>query len=438
MGLLSRPSSAQLLEAARDLVAEVGRTLDIDASVRLWDGSVVPLGSHVTGPLTLTIATPGTIASILRRPTLDRIIRHYAKGDLGLEGGTLVDFGRMVSEEGARRRLKRIGKLDLAKKLLPFLRARADLPDRARDFSGDAAGRQRVKDDNRDYIRFHYDVGNAFYRLFLDERMVYSCGYFTDWSNAIDQAQADKLDMVCRKLRLKPGDRFLDIGCGWGALVCHAAKTYGVTAHGITLSEEQLALARERIRAEGLQDRVSVEIRDYQDLSGQYDKIASVGMYEHIGLKNIPTYFKTIRGILAPGGLFLNHAIARRASRRGRKFGTRPEHKAILKYIFPGGALDDIGSSLQAMERAGFAVHDVEGWREHYALTTKLWCERLAARRDEAVALVGDETYRIWVGYLAGVSLAFERGSLLLFQTLVARSARGASGVPPTRVDLYQ
>ncbi len=438
MPLLSRPSPEALGDAARALVQQIGRYLDIDARVKLWDGSIVPLGSHVSGPLVLTIATPGTIASILRRPTLDRIIRHYAKGDLGLEGGTIVDFGRLVSEEGARRRLKRIGKLDLARGLLPFLRAAPDLPDRARDFVGDAGGAHRAKGDNRDYIRFHYDVGNDFYRLFLDQRMVYSCGYFTDWSNTIDQAQADKLDMVCRKLRLKAGERFLDIGCGWGALVCHAARHYGVIAHGITLSEEQLAVARARIAAEGLDGQVTVEIRDYQDLSGQFDKIASVGMYEHIGLANIPTYFKTIRAILAPGGLFLNHAIARRASRRGRKFGTRPEHKAILKYIFPGGALDDIGSSLQAMERAGFGVHDVEGWREHYALTTKIWCERLTARREEAIALVGPETHRIWVGYLAGVSLAFERGSLLLFQTLVARSPRGASGLPPGRADLYR
>ena len=291
---------------------------------------------------------------------------------------------------------------------------------------------------NRDFIQFHYDVGNDFYRLFLDPEMQYSCAYFTDWGNSLEEAQRDKLEMICRKLRLKPGDRLLDIGCGWGGLVCYAAEHYGVTAHGITLSEAQLELARERIAAKGLADRVRVEIRDYADLDGAYDKIASIGMYEHIGIANIDKYFKAVRAVLAPDGLFLNHAISRRAKRKQRRFSARAEQRALQKYIFPGGELDDIGHTIRAMEQHGFEVHDVEGWREHYALTTRQWCERLTARRAEAVALVGEQTYRIWVAYLGGCSLAFSRGTARIYQTLASRGAKGRSPVPPTRADLYR
>ena len=430
-------SEGRLLEAARALAREVGRHLDIAASVRLWDGSRVPLGSRTDTTLALTIAGPGVISSIVRWPTLDRIIRHYAHGDIALEGGTLIDFGRMVSDEGARRRMKGLGKARLARLLLPFLIAHATAPGRSRDFAGSATGESRSKADNRDFIRFHYDVGNDFYRLFLDPQLLYSCAYFADEAMSLDQAQQAKLDMICRKLRLKQGERFLDIGCGWGALVCHAAEHYGAIAHGITLSDEQLAGARERIAARGLQDKVTVEIRDYQDLSGQYDKIASIGMYEHIGLKNIPLYMRTVRSLLADGGLFLNHAISRRAKKGQRRFAARAEQKALVKYIFPGGELDDIGHTVAAMEQAGFEVHDVEGWRWHYARTTEAWCRRLEARRAEAEAIVGAATTRIWLAYLAGCCLAFERGSARIFQTLASKSARGRPPLPPSRADLY-
>ena len=426
------------LQAAKELVSELGRHLDVPVGVRLWDGSVTPLGEAQANGVTISIAGPGVIASLLRRPTLDRLIRLYAHGEIGFEGGTLIDLGEKLGDGGGRKRLKKIGKTKLLKSLWPFLFAPGAKLDRSRNFAGDETGEGRAKAQNRDFIQFHYDVGNDFYRLFLDGEMQYSCAYFTDWANSLEAAQQDKLEMICRKLRLKPGDRFLDIGCGWGGLVCHAAEHYGVRAHGITLSEAQLAHARERVAAKGLGGLVTLEIRDYADLTGTFDKIASIGMYEHIGIANIPRYFATVRGLLAEEGLFLNHAISRRAKRKKRRFAARAEQRALLKYIFPGGELDDIGHSVAAMEQTGFEVHDVEAWRQHYALTTRLWCERLTARREEAVALVGEETYRIWVAYLAGCSLAFTRGTARIYQTLASKSAKGAAPLPPTRADLYR
>ena len=427
----------KLLTAARNVISEVGRHLDINASVELWNGERVPLGREVTGPLAIQIASPGVITSILRRPGLDRIIQHYVHGQLDLIGGTLLDLGEEFSGMRSRKRLKGINRVGLLRELAPFIFARAERPGRPRDFYGNKSGRARRIEENKDFIQFHYDVGNAFYALFLDQNMVYSCGYFTDWGNNIDRAQYDKLDMICRKLRLKPGERMLDIGCGWGALICHAAKNYGVTAHGVTLSQEQHDRTLARIGEMGLEGRVSVEIRDYNHLEGSFDKISSVGMYEHIGLDNIPGYMARVKKLLAPDGLFLNHAIACKTKKKKRRLRPRPEKRALLKYIFPGTELTDIGHTLRSMERAGFEVHDVEGWREHYALTCKIWCQRLKAREAEAIELVGAQTYRMWLAYLASVSLSFSRGSMYIFQVLVSRNRKGPSPVPPTRADLY-
>ncbi len=438
--LLSRMTAVQdrQLAAARQIAEDLTHHLDLDLSVRLWDGTLIPLGANVESGLAITIASPGVISSLLRRPTLDRLIRHYARGHIGFEGGTLIDLGKSLDGAGHRRSVKGLSKRRLINRLWPFLFAPGERLDRSRAYDGDAAGEGRAAAENRQFIQFHYDVGNAFYQLFLDPEMQYSCAYFTDWGNALEQAQRDKLDMICRKLRLKPGERLLDIGCGWGGLICHAAEHYGVAAHGITLSEAQIALARERIEAKGLSGRVTVEIRDYAELDGRYDKIASIGMYEHIGIANIDRYFGTVRRLLAPDGVFLNHAISRRAKRKKRRFSARAEQRALQKYIFPGGELDDIGHTIGAMEQQGFEVHDVEAWREHYARTTQLWCERITARREEAVALVGEETYRLWVAYLGGCSLAFSRGTARIYQTLATRSAKGPSPLPQTRADLYR
>ncbi len=433
-------SSEKQVEAARALIREVADKMDLNAWARLWDGSRLPLGKAPTGNFEISLADPGVIGAILRKPGLDTIIRQYVDKGIDFKGGTLVDFGRELQAGNKSMKLKAKDLARLGLKLSPFIMARSGAQSGDQGFGGEITGKGRKTEDNKAFIQFHYDLSNDFYALFLDPEMVYSCAYYTDWNNDVAQAQHDKLEMICRKLRLKPGDRMLDIGSGWGGLVCHAAKNFGVTAHGCTLSEEQLAFAREKVKRLGLDKQVTFELIDYSKVNGTYDKIASIGMYEHIGLKNIPAYMEKVRSLLSEDGLFLNHAISRRAPKGGGGMfkRMRPEKKAIAKYIFPGGELDDIGHSVSAMERAGFEVHDVEAWRMHYARTCQLWCERLTQNREQAITFVGEEKYRIWVAYLAGVSLAVSRGTLRLFQTLASKSAKRPPPLPPTRADLYR
>jgi cyclopropane-fatty-acyl-phospholipid synthase len=432
--------TAHQLAAARDLAGEVARLLDLDAHVRLWDGSRIPLGREVTGPFEIVVASPGAIGSLVRWPTLDTLIRRYVAKDIDFTGGTLIDLGLQLERRGRAIRGRDLDLPGLLWRLRPFLLAYPGAADAAHAFEGEAVKRARSVADNEAFVRFHYDLSNDFYALFLDPEMVYSCAYFTDWENDLATAQTDKLEMICRKLRLAPGHRLLDVGCGWGGLVCHAARHHGVTATGITLSEEQLDYARDKVGRLGLAERVELRHADYRDVTGTFDRIASIGMYEHIGRANIDGYMRKIRALLAEDGVFLNHAIAHRAPKptlTGRR-RLRPEQRAIVRYIFPGGELDDIGHSIRAMERAGFEVHDVEAWREHYARTCQLWCERLTAEKTRAINLVGEEKYRIWAAYLAGCSLAFRRGTLRIFQTLVTKTAKRRSPLPPTRADLYR
>ena len=442
---MDEQQNKRLLDRAIRLARDVGARLDLDAHVELWDGSRHPLGAKATGSFVLKIGDSGVVASLLRRPTIDTLIELYVAKRIDFAGGTLLDFGRQLNRGGRSVKIGALQKLGLVRDLAPFFFAPREAVAAQNvtkgDFKGEITGKARKEGDNKDFISFHYDLSNEFYALFLDPEMVYSCAYFTRWEGSLEQAQVDKLDMICRKLRLTPGERFLDIGCGWGGLVAHAAKTYGVKAHGITLSTEQLTLARAKIEKLGLQAQVTFELTDYMKLSGTYDKIASIGMYEHIGLQNIPAYMTKVRSLLAEDGLFLNHAIFRRAKKPRSILlpeRLRPEQRALAKYIFPGGALDDIGHTLGEMERAGFEVQDVEAWRMHYARTCSLWLDRLMARKDEAITIVGEEKYRIYIAYLAGCALAFERGTARLFQTLVSKTAKRPPPLPSTREDLYR
>ena len=291
-------------------------------------------------------------------------------------------------------------------------------------------------ENGRDSIAFHYDVSNEFYRLWLDSNMVYSCAYFADPAQRLEDAQTAKLDHICRKLRLKPGDTLLDIGCGWGALVCWAARHYGVQAHGITLSQKQFEYAIKRVGQEGLVDQVRIDLMDYRDLPADacYDKVASIGMFEHVGLKNLPVYFDTVHRVLKPGGLFLNHGITTGEPGWNESVATR----LINRNVFPDGELDTVSNIQRHMENAGLEIFDVEGLRPHYALTLREWVRRLESNAAKAVGYAGERTYRVWRLYMTGCALQFEDGSTGIYQILAVRKDGSLPQLPLTRRDIYQ
>jgi cyclopropane-fatty-acyl-phospholipid synthase len=424
------------LTSMKALLAHARERLGLDVGFVLWGGSTVPDGL-ARNAFAVTIADEETVAALIRRPTLETLANLWVAGRLDLSNGTFFDLVARRPKVRTKAFLKSLDKRLVLRTLARFALLPRGRPWPLEDIGSAVADGSAAA--NAKNIQFHYDVSNAFYSLWLDQEMVYTCAYFTDWSNSIDQAQQDKLEMVCRKLRLRPGETLLDIGCGWGALSIHAARHHGVTAYAVTLSEQQVEYGQEKVRRLGLEDRVRIELRDYSTVEGTFDKVAAIGIQEHIGIDNYPKYYQTIQRVLKPDGLFLNHAIARPAKRDDRAFRRkRPEFALLTKYIFPGGELDNVGNTVAMLERNGFEVHDVEGWREHYQLTCRLWHDRLVANYDAAVREVGPEKTRLWIAYLAACSIAFERNTVGLYQTLASRKRRGPSGLPPTRADLYR
>jgi cyclopropane-fatty-acyl-phospholipid synthase len=411
------------------IIKTVIETIRPQFNIELWDGTRI---GNFDGAA-LVINDPTIVRQLLLKPNYDSLIDIWVSGRVDVKNGTIFDLANAKIDGKLKQRIKELPKWQLLK----------DLP--ALVFAGKSAARSAVdgkapfvSGSNKEAITHHYDVSNAFYQLFLDARMVYTCGYFTDWANDIDQAQQDKLELICRKLRLQPGDRLLDIGCGWGALLIYAAQNYGIVGTGVSLSEAQTALARERIRAAGLEDRITIHVKSYAELNDQFDKISSVGMFEHVGIENYDTYFTAVNRLLRPGGLYMHHAITRRMKRNKKAFNRKSaEHLALVKYIFPGGELDHLGMTIENLEGHGFEVHDAENLREHYGRTCRLWCERLSANFEQAVTEVGYAKARLWVLYLAGCALAFERGTVQINQTLASKRKRGISAVPQTREDIY-
>jgi cyclopropane-fatty-acyl-phospholipid synthase len=434
----ARPTRAtRRLDNFKRLLAHAQARLSLEFGFVLWDGSTVP-ADLPRSALAIGIADEGVIAALVRRPNLHTLANLWVTARIDIRNGSIFDLVARrpkVRTREIRRSLDRRLALATAAKFL-FVRRGGPWP--LESIRGDKACADGNEAANKTNVHYHYDVSNAFYALFLDPEMVYTCGYFTDWNNDLATAQRDKLDMICRKLRLRPGESFLDIGCGWGGLICHAAQHFGVRAHGVTLAEEQYAFAAAKVARLGLADRVTLELRDYALTDGSFDKIASIGMFEQVGIANHPTYFQTINRLLTPRGLYLHHTIARPAKRDDKHFRRKPpEYAAIVRYIFPGGELDHLGMSVANLERHGFEVHDVEAWREHYARTTRHWHDRLLKNAAAAEREVGAVKTRLWLAYLAGSSLAFERGTVGIFQTLASKRVTGPSKLPPTRADLY-
>ena len=413
-------------------------------AVHYWDATVETPTEEQEPRFTLILKRPGALRRMLLPPSELALGECYLHDDFDIVGDIEAAVG--LTERIAARMLSPL-------RLAQFVRLLRRLP--TDDFASDGTRSPRTvaltsprhsRQRDAAAVRAHYDVGNAFYALWLDQRMVYSCAYFPTGTETLDEAQAAKLEHICRKLRLRPGERLLDIGCGWGGLVQYAAERYGVEALGITLSVPQAEFARERIRAAGLADRCRIEVRDYRDLRayGVFDKVVSVGMFEHVGHAKLPGYFAAVSRLVRPGGLFLNHGIAAAATPT-RGFVQRQIEKAVLKpgafierYVFPDGELVSPGESIRIAEHAGFETRDVENLREHYAFTLRQWVRRLEAHRLEAIDLVGEQTYRVWRLYMAGSAHAFASGRIQIIQALYSSPcADGSSGVPLTRGDIY-
>ncbi|MGC1520398.1 MAG: cyclopropane-fatty-acyl-phospholipid synthase family protein [Steroidobacteraceae bacterium] len=426
-------------ELAADLLARLFGRLSFRVSLRLWDGGALQVGAADAGrreaPFTLVFRNPHVVCSaVLGRDPL-RFAEAYFRGDLDIEGDFFAALALRDHLEALQMpAAEQVGAVFAA------LRLRALNADRPRTQVHWAPAHGRAvkahsKAENRASIHFHYDVSNDFYGLWLDRAMVYSCAYFENVHGDLDAAQEAKLDHICRKLSLRPGESFLDIGCGWGALAIHAARRYGVRAHGVTLSRQQLEAARARIAENGLEDRVSVELLDYRDLPGEsvYDKIASVGMFEHVGLENLPVYFSTVHRLLKPHGLFLNHGITHDSEGWQKSMST----EFINRYVFPDGQLDTISNIQRVMERSRFEIADVEALRPHYALTLRHWVARLERNHSRALEFVNEASYRVWRLYMAASALDFEAGNIGIYQVLAGKRAPGNLPMPLTRRYLY-
>jgi cyclopropane-fatty-acyl-phospholipid synthase len=440
----SRSYEGALSRCRNVLEALFGEPEQRPFDVKYWDGSV-DRGSNPVAPFTLVLNRPAALRRMLLPPNELSLVESYLSGDVEIEG-SMEAASILTDAIGNRLR----SPLKVARLVAMVLQ----LPGKADDDLNDARFPERARKLGprhtpvRDAaaIHFHYDVGNNFYKLWLDKRMVYSCAYFRSATDTLDDAQEAKLDLICRKLRLKPGDRLLDIGCGWGGLIMHAAERYGVDATGITLSENQAAYAKERIEKAGLADRCRAEIRDYRTLSESdgYDKIASIGMVEHVGLSHLPVYFASAFRALKAGGLFLNHGIVSLGEARPKSIGEKIFKKFwkadafIDTYVFPDGKLTASADVVAAAEASGFEVRDVESLREHYAMTLRHWVKSLEEKSREAQAIVGNHTYRVWRLYMSASANSFATAAINVIQTLLAKpDSAGRSNIPLTRDDIY-
>ena len=387
------------------------KRIGLPVSMTLWNGNTIRAGTEEH--LRLTVKSPQALMS-LANPSLGGIARAYVEGQIDIEGDireTMRIAEGLVSGDSTTYTNR--------SKVWKWWR--------------------HTRPADRKNIQHHYDVGNDFYGLWLDRNRVYSCAYFKTPGDTLDAAQEQKLDHICRKLELKPGERLLDVGCGWGGLILLAVRHYGVKALGITLSGEQHAYATQRIRESGLEGRCEVHLMDYRDVveDEPFDKIASVGMFEHVGKRNLKAYFGKIYRLLKPGGMVMNHGITTNSlqdAELGSGIGD-----FVNEYVFPGGELVHISRVLTEMSAQGLEPWDAECLRPHYAKTLWEWVSRLEARQEDARRIVGEKMYRIWRIYMAGSAHAFDRGWISIFQILGTKAlADGSVPYPLTREHVYK
>lgn len=415
------PLRRRVLQHLRDRIADSPNAAPLALRVAFWDGDAFDFAP--APKVTIGIRSRRAMRLFLTGD-MARLGEAYVEGEVTVDGRLqdILEVGIAVAERIGRsplvRRAARLGPL-----VRPFLRLRAGAHSRKRDAAA---------------ISHHYDVSNDFYALWLDPHMIYSCAYFRAGTEDIGTAQEQKLDHICRKLRLRPGDRLLDIGCGWGGLLRWAARHHGISGVGVTLSREQHDYAQQRCIGEGLADRLEFRLQDYRDVPGEacFDRIVSVGMYEHVGIANLPLYFGTIARLLAPGGLALNHGIC--VTDRDGRAGGPPGGEFIDRYVFPGGELPHISKVLYEIAGSGLEVTDMEDLRPHYPPTLLQWVRRLEAHRDAAVRIAGEQRYRIWRMYMAGMAYAFDQGLLTVAQVLAVKPGpAGPAARPWTRRHQY-
>jgi cyclopropane-fatty-acyl-phospholipid synthase len=412
----------------------------------LWDGTVQHGGASPPADFALFVRRRGALRRMLLPPSELSIVEAYISNDLDVEGNVESAMGLGDSIGSHVQSMGGIARLIPKVLALP-------VDDEAPPLNETRYGRSlrlltpRARKSTEAEIRFHYDVGNDFYALWLDPSMLYTCAYYRKESDDLATAQINKVNHICRKLRLRPGERLLDIGCGWGGLVMYAAENYGVEATGITLSTAQAEWAQKRIVEKGLGDRCKVEVLDFRDLplNARFDKISSVGVTEHVPEDKQPAYFARVFQALEPRGLFLNHCeVTNRGARRTNSVRERfgrwlwKRDQFIDKYVFPDAKLVPLASVIRSAESVGFEMRDVESLREHYMMTLRAWVLGLERNKSEATRLVGERTYRVWVLYMSAAAFGFRTAGINLAQTLLAKpDGAGGSNLPLTREDIY-
>ena len=399
-----------------------------DFAVRLWDGTIWEPEAGQPAYFTIVLQHPGALRKMFWRASHLSTGEAYIYDDFDVEGDMTAFIGFLRRLRNGKRSLRK--KWRLGAKLLRLPATGRLRPEgRAARLSGGKHSRER----DRQAISYHYDLSNEFFALWLDARMLYTCAYFHTPEDDLDTAQQRKLDLICRKLRLRPGERLMDLGCGWGALVLYAAQNYGVEAVGVTLSRRQAEWAQQRIRQAGMEGRCRVDYRDYREVNepNGYDKLAAVCMIEHVGEAHMPEFFGVAWRLLRPGGAFLNQSITLTAGE------WIPRKPFINSYVFPDGEIRPISTILTKAEQAGFEVRDVEGLREHYALTLQHWLRGLEENHEKIVDLTDETTYRVFRTYLARSRFGYQIQALNLYQSLLAKPNRGDARLPLTRSDWY-